>query len=802
MARFLQIVGFLLLIVPLGGNTSSRRLNGSELPADLKPAYDSLYSLWGRREYVQLLKDSQALSSTAARRGLLRTQARIESITAGALSLTFQYRASAQTYLRVIALAERTQDWPLTALASFNLSNVYFHLGALDESAAALHRASLLVPAGASLVSPVDIALHRARLAASTEGIATARPLLRQALSLAESLGDHARAALVQETAAAVLLQAGFVEDAASAAETAHAYRRQSNDPLLSSTLLTLSRIRNAQSRPREALALAQQAFLQLNRNPPQRPLYRFYQFRGEALAALGRLEDARKDLRAAIEHLRLLRPESLPAESILLRSFSEQQDVFASLAGICARLYLRSGHPSSLWESFAAANDNRAFAMRLSLARRDDPTAAYANLVSQLQAAELSALRDNSAGARAALASARLNLAESELAARAGLRLPSPTLDLRLLQSKLPPRTAIVQFQVGPQASYAWVLTPRSLSLAALPPAATLERATSRLLPLLAQNASAALPASQRLYTSLFGPLLPSLREATHWIILPDQFLYRIPFAALVTGFSQGAPRFLVQDTSLQIAPFLATPASAPVPVRRAGLIAFGDPIYNAADPRFQPPPVSTWLPWAFFHPSPEAISLPRLPGTASEIRLAARAWNGNSRLFSGAHVNAANLSGALSLGPEVLHLATHLVPSAADPAESRLMLSLTPSGVADLLDPAGISHLPVSCPLIVMSGCRAGAADAIASEGLLGLSRAWLSAGASSVLATRWAMPDDTGAMWEPFYKAWRASSLPPGAARASAALQSAQQELIASGSWRSRPSFWASYFVIGSH
>lgn len=802
MTRFLQIVGFLLLIVPLVGNTSSRRLNGIELPPDLKPAYDSLYSLWGRREYVRLLQDSQALSATAAHRGLHRTQARIESITAGALSLTFQYRASAQTYLRVIALAERTEDRPLAALASFNLSNVYYHLGALDESAAALRRASQMVPAGASLVSPIDIALHQARLAARTEGMQPARPLLRQALALAESLDDNSRAALVRETTAGLLLEAGFVEEATAPAEAALVYRRQSKDPLLSSTLLTLSRIRNTQNRPQEALTLAQQAFLQLNRNPPQRPLYRFYQFRGEAKAALGRLEEARDDLRAAIEHLRLLRPESLPAESILLRSFSRQQDVFASLAGICAQLYRRSGRPADLWESFAAANDNRAFAMRLALARRDDPTAAYANLVSQLQAAELSALRDNSAAARAALASARLNLSESELASRAGLRLPSQPLDLRRLQSQLSPRTAIIQFQTGPRVSYAWVLTARSLTLRELPPAATLRAATERLLPLLERDSPEALNASHHLYATLFGPLRASLQDADHWILLPDQFLYRIPFAALVTGFPRGAPRFLIQDAVLQIAPFLATPTSATAPARSPSLIAFGDPVYNAADPRFQPPRGTTWLPWATPPPSPEAVTLPRLPGTAAEIRHASDAWNGNSRLFSGAHVNAANLSSALASGPEVVHLATHLVPSASDPAESRLMLSLTPSGEAELLDPAGISYLPVSCPLIVMSGCRAGAAGAIASEGLLGLSRAWLSAGASSVLATRWPMPDDTGAMWEPFYKAWRASSLPPGAARASAALQTAQRELIGSGSWRSRPSFWASYFVIGSN
>ena len=128
-------------------------------------------------------------------------------------------------------------------------------------------------------------------------------------------------------------------------------------------------------------------------------------------------------------------------------------------------------------------------------------------------------------------------------------------------------------------------------------------------------------------------------------------------------------------------------------------------------------------------------------------------------------------------------------------------LLLSLAPSGQPELLDPATIATLHASCSLIVMSGCSAGAASTIASEGLLGLSRAWLAAGASSVLATQWPMPDDSGELWHSFYSAWRSSALPPGSARAAQALQSAQRDAIASRSWRARPRYWASYFVLGS-
>ena len=110
-------------------------------------------------------------------------------------------------------------------------------------------------------------------------------------------------------------------------------------------------------------------------------------------------------------------------------------------------------------------------------------------------------------------------------------------------------------------------------------------------------------------------------------------------------------------------------------------------------------------------------------------------------------------------------------------------------------------IRGLRLRTPLVVMSGCKSGAGEVTPGEGLLGVTRAWQQAGARAVAATLWATPDHAGELWESFYK--HLAGVPPAAWPDSAGrcLQQAQLEMLRSDSWRSRPSYWASYFLTGS-
>jgi CHAT domain-containing protein len=77
------------------------------------------------------------------------------------------------------------------------------------------------------------------------------------------------------------------------------------------------------------------------------------------------------------------------------------------------------------------------------------------------------------------------------------------------------------------------------------------------------------------------------------------------------------------------------------------------------------------------------------------------------------------------------------------------------------------------------------------------MGLTRAWLIAGAQSVLASRWATPDEEGELFEAFYKDLSSHRH----ADPSQALRSAQLEMIHAGGWRAEPRYWGTYFVVGN-
>jgi CHAT domain-containing protein len=81
-----------------------------------------------------------------------------------------------------------------------------------------------------------------------------------------------------------------------------------------------------------------------------------------------------------------------------------------------------------------------------------------------------------------------------------------------------------------------------------------------------------------------------------------------------------------------------------------------------------------------------------------------------------------------------------------------------------------------------------------------LLGLSRAWLAAGAEAVVASLWPTPDDNGRLFVSFYRLLRNVKRDGTGSRPASALREAQLEMLRSGTWRSEPRYWAAHFVTG--
>jgi CHAT domain-containing protein len=120
-------------------------------------------------------------------------------------------------------------------------------------------------------------------------------------------------------------------------------------------------------------------------------------------------------------------------------------------------------------------------------------------------------------------------------------------------------------------------------------------------------------------------------------------------------------------------------------------------------------------------------------------------------------------------------------------------LAFSLDAHGSPGLLSASEIGMLHVPGALIVMTGCATGTGDARAGAGLLGLTRAWMTAGARAVVATHWPVPDTDGDLIPAFYRNLGADSV-------AEALRRSQVEQIHSGTWQAAPSYWAAFQVTG--
>jgi CHAT domain-containing protein len=226
-----------------------------------------------------------------------------------------------------------------------------------------------------------------------------------------------------------------------------------------------------------------------------------------------------------------------------------------------------------------------------------------------------------------------------------------------------------------------------------------------------------------------------------------------------------------------------LDRPAAQRMPL----FVGVGDPIYNAADPRRK----------SGGDGSKGSLQLPRLVASGAELDESASAWSGERILLKGAEASRGNLRAQLARRPSVVHFATHVVESAERPAYGLIALSLTPHHENELISPYEIAGWRVDADLIVLSGCNSAEGQVLPGTGLLGLTRAWLTAGARSVIASTWSVPDASGAL---FHSLYRHLAVRPDAGPAEA-LRAAQLEMIHSKDWRANPRYWGAFFATGA-
>jgi len=267
-------------------------------------------------------------------------------------------------------------------------------------------------------------------------------------------------------------------------------------------------------------------------------------------------------------------------------------------------------------------------------------------------------------------------------------------------------------------------------------------------------------------LYTLLLKPVSSLIQSKKNIVIMPDGILNFIPFETLILPDG----RYLVEKYNIQYVQSLTVSAmiqSRQYPEDRKDLMAFGGAVYNEASYSTDMEISKTLLAGirnnlAMLLSQNRGIksvftalgmdNFSNLPGTLAEVS-AIRTILPESTIFTGKDVNELkikilNENGMLKKYKN-LHFATHgqIVPGI--PELSSLVLSSqsgADSNVDGYLTMTEIAGLDLKADFVNLSACNTGLGKLYSGEGVVGLSQAFLVAGANSLSVSLWPVADES--------------------------------------------------------
>ncbi len=772
--------------------------SASQSRASLRGELAITAKLFREQRYEEAQEQSQKLIAAALRAGDARTATRATGNLGAMRFALHQYRGALSSLLEARRMATLAGDASETAALDANLSSLYMEMGDREEAARRM-QGTLARLSGDERIdhlaeTQILLGLLRARQGRMGEAV----PLFQAGIASAESRGNWKLAAdALNHLGDEYLQQRDFRRAEAVLLE---AYRIRSLRRLgLESSFRSLGRLHLEQGDLGSAEQFLDRAVDLASQPQGPIPSWDVYHYRGRVRLAQGRLTDALSDLRTAVHLARAWRWSAPPDEAMRIGAENWLDPLYAALIDAGNRLFEQTGRQFLICESFEAAEENRANSLRTliegRIAAAEELPSSYWPAVSRLQRAEVDAARlgtpaaeQDALAARAELALIESKAFQQPLSVAEGL--------LTRVQSELGPDDALIAFHLDDGGSWIWAVDHDRIAIHPLPVRAKI-RALIQSVSMGVRDGSTNASDAGALDRDLFGSLEPEFQRKGRWLLALDGELFDVPFAALpVPSAGTGGGTLATEGSRhvIEVIPGAALWTNRPPRGATGLLVGVGDPIYNSADPRIGKASAQQRIP-----ASPLQLvslkSLPRLVGSAAELDVCSRAWNGAHALLEGASASRAGLASALALEPSVIHFATHFIELPGSDSNSAIVLSLNSAAAAETLEPAEIGRWRINAGLVALSGCHSSAGTVLPGTGLLGLTRAWLAAGAHSVLASHWDVPDDGGPLFAAFYRHLSR----PGQSPASA-LRAAQMEMAGAGGWRANPRYWAAYFVMG--
>ncbi|MBI1747889.1 MAG: CHAT domain-containing protein [Acidobacteria bacterium] len=409
-----------------------------------------------------------------------------------------------------------------------------------------------------------------------------------------------------------------------------------------------------------------------------------------------------------------------------------------------------------------------------------------------------------------------------------AQLQYPEPFGSARV-QKELDENSLLVEFFLGDEQSFVFAMGRTDMQMAALPKRGEIERRVNAYLQTIRRFPKQAMGSesvkrmeehyqgARALFDQLLGPIQERIRGKATLILVPDGALHYLPFETLLVTRPVGSrkgpstPRrgkYLLEEYLITYAPSasvwgnLKTGKNAVVTGQK-DLLAFADPVIRRGQR-------------AGGRPSPrrgerageEGVQGPfngaefqfaPLPYTRQEVEALSHLFRKDQqRIYVGAKASEETLKRERLDEYRRIHFATHAVIDEQAPRRSGLILSWSGGKEEEdgILQVSEIFNLELAAELVVLSACESGLGKLIRGEGMLGLTRAFLYAGAQNLVVSLWNVNDrSTAQLMQSFYRYMRA-----GRNRAYALRQAKLDLLHSSVPGYAFPYFWAPFILIG--
>lgn len=387
-------------------------------------------------------------------------------------------------------------------------------------------------------------------------------------------------------------------------------------------------------------------------------------------------------------------------------------------------------------------------------------------------------------------------------------LKYETADLNIKELRKKLiGKKDAFVEYMLGDSIVYAFVLTRKKLNVFQIPRPDDLERQIKLMRSgLIRDDKSQFARYASRLHELLIAPLEPAIRKKKHLQIIPDGILGYLPFEALLQTPAARNSDFATMDYLLKdVSISYSYSARLMLETRdrkrteTSGYFALA-PVFEDSDNSI--PESSDFLAAVRSLDSTSVLrgdgKIRPLPATRQETAAVAGIFGKKKKRNTLLIANDASES-AMQVHDlstyRYLHFATHGFVNENHPQLSGLLLGKPDSSLIDnVLYASEVYNMNLNADLVVLSACETGLGRVVEGEGVIGLTRGFLYAGAKNLTVSLWQVSDLSTAklMTDFFQRVAKGKKL-------NEALRKAKLKLLESENYAS-PYYWSPFILIG--